>query len=193
MISVTNEELARNGKVGRSKKAAPKVEHFRLEHVPPDWHLGKVWEFIKAGVEEVIRKGNGLITVRPEDVYLALRLNRASLYMGHLDGELKGFGVVQRSEDPFGNTPPWLFSWVGWSSSHEARELYYEELKVIAKSFKLNEIRHVSTRHGWLVSPPWGDETETLSARGWLKHPLSREQIHRLSLTSEIVQRVTVK
>ncbi len=203
---------------GRPPKVAPAPApaRFRLEHIPcainvaDNWKLANVWEFVKAGCEEVIKKSaitSGFDTVpgkdgkptqiphivdyfykwKPEDIYLALRMNKATLYMAHMDGKLKGFGIIQVQNDTFGNTPPYVLSWCGYCSDRETRIAYYRELETVAKSFKLHEIRHASTRKGWLVDPPTPD-WETLTSQGWIKN-LTREQIHQLWLAPEIIQR----
>lgn len=175
--------------------------------MPPDWHLADVWDFVKAGIETVIEKSaiyhgrdadgrphlvEYYLKYRPEDVYVTLRLKQANLYLAHWDGHLHGFGIVQVKHDPFGNVPPHLLSWIGFCDHRETRVAYFQELKIIAKSFNLSEIRHYSVRHGWLVDAPWGDETETLTRYGWLKHPLDRAVIRGLAASAEFAQRVRI-
>jgi hypothetical protein len=179
---------------------------FKLEPIlGAAYELGKVWDFVKLGIEEVIQKSHleGLhcyrgkpagwrcqesrhfyYTYRPEDIYMALRVNRASLYMTWLRGRLTGFGICQQVADVNINQPPYLLAWIGYSKDPETVKLYFKELENLAISLKLPEIRLYSTRKGWLVrkpSPDW----EILTSRGWLKEV----DPHGFSLAPEICLR----
>lgn len=184
------QEVSRNGRVTKKPAAAKQEAPFKLVHIPADWHLSDVWEFVREGILEVLHKSKGYYKYRPEDAYLALRLQKANLYLAHWRGELKGFGITQVNADPFGNEPPHLLSWIGYCSHHETMLAYFEELKIIAKSFKLGEIRHASTRKGWLISKP-GPDWETLTSKGWVRD-LTPEQIHGFDMAPEFVQRVKI-
>lgn len=199
-------EVVRNGKAGRFKAKEPR---FKLEEIPPDYHLREQWDVVKAGIEDVIAKSaiykgfeidehgrkvpkkiGQIYTYAPEDIYMALRARRAQLYMALMDGQLNGFGILQRREDALGNDPAFLLSYIGWCSDRETRLAYYKEIENVARGLKLKEIRHESTRKGWLRDKP-GPEWETLTSEGWIKD-LTREQAHRLSLAPWFVQRVLV-
>lgn len=194
MIAITTEEIAlRNGRVKPKLKAVaskPVTPHFRLERIEPDHRLVPVWEFVRLGIEEVMARSRGLYPHRPEDVYMMLRLRKADLYMAYVDGDLKGFGILQIINDPFGNRPPYLLSWIGYSASHDAVVGYFKELEAIALAHKIREIRHYSTRKGWLMRPP-GPGWETLTAQGWVAN-LTREHIKGLWMAPEITQRKMV-
>lgn len=152
------------------KHEKPKVPHFECRYIPPDYRMGQVWPFVRAGLEELIKKvkPQGYYTMRPEDVYVILRANKASLYVALLDGRLAGFGIARLVNDEYNNAPPYLLSWLGWSDRKEATKLYFLELEKVAFGLKVGEIRHYSTRKGWLLEPP-GPGWELLSSEGWLK------------------------
>jgi len=190
-----NADKRRTGKLSqnaRKLKVAPKPNErpFRLEPVIGAAHeLDRYWDFVRLGIEEVISKSHiqGLhcyrgkprdwrcddrshcyYTYKPEDVYMALRMNRASLYMTWLRGRLTGFGICQQIADVSVNQPPHLLAWIGYSKDPETVKLYFLELENLARSLNLKEIRMYSTRKGWLKHKP-GPNWEILTSHGWVK------------------------
>ena len=194
------------------KMARPALPAFRVEPViGAAFELDKYWDFVRLGIEEVIAKSHleGLncykgkpagyrcadrahlyYTYKPEDIYLALRTNRASLYMTWLRGKLTGFGICQQVANPDVNQPPYLLSWVGYSRDHETVGLYFKELENLARRLNLREIRHYTTRKGWIVNKPTPD-WEVLTSRGWIKDLDHRDRLG-LRLAPEIVMRRTL-
>ena len=181
MLSLSKEPT-KNGRVAKTREPI-----FRLQQIPPDHHLREHWEFVEAGCREVLRKSKGIYTWRPEDIYALLRLGKATLYLTFYRGNLSGFGIVQRRDDPLGNDKPYLLSWIGWSANRETRMAYFKELESVARGYKLGEIRHESTRIGWLLSKPTPD-WESWTSEGWIKD-LTREQVRKLAFAPWFIQR----
>jgi hypothetical protein len=142
-----------------------------------------VWDYVKLGIEEVLRKSHirGMrcplgcndrdhffYKYKPEDVYLSLRTGKSSLYMTRLRGQITGFGVCQKIASVDLCEPPFLLAWIGWSNDRETVGLYFKELEKLAASLMLREIRLTSTRKGWLIRKPTPD-WEILSSQGWVK------------------------
>jgi hypothetical protein len=201
-----------NGVVRRPLKKPISAPIFRVEPViGAAYELDKYWDFVCLGIEEVISKSHleGLgcykgkptgfrcterahfyYRYKPEDVYLALRTNRASLYMTWLRGKLTGFGICQQVANPEVNEAPYLLSWIGYSRDHETVGLYFRELENLARRLNLHEIRYYTTRKGWIVNKPTPD-WEILTCRGWVRDLDHRERLG-LRLAPEIVMRRVV-
>lgn len=179
-VSFKETAIVRNGRA--PKVELPKIPHFECRFVPPDHSLAQWWEFVRLGVEDLLKKvrPEGFYTFRPEDVYVAIRAKQVVLYVVFLDGKLTGFGITRRAEDAFLNAEPYLLSWLGWCDKREATDLYFRELENVARGLKLKEIRHYSTRKGWILAPPNRD-WEIQTAEGWkgLKTDAERRELFK--------------
>ena len=67
----------------------------------------------------------------PEDIYAALLMNKATLYVFHAeDGLLAGFIVCEVIVMPFDNGPS-LNIWLGWSDSKGQGHYGFEVAKLV--------------------------------------------------------------
>jgi hypothetical protein len=118
--------------------------------VPPA-DIAAVWPRVRPGLESM-EKGDGWL---PEDIYLALKTNGASLHMVAIDGKEHGFIVLRVLHDFDG---PRLHIWVLHSHSKiDVMTEFDDELTSIAKSINAGRITFSSTRSGWAkVAPKHG-------------------------------------
>jgi hypothetical protein len=110
--------------------------------------LAAVWPRVRPGLDSM-DKGDGWI---PEDLYMALKNNSATLYMVTIDGKEHGFLVLRLLHDFDG---PRLHIWV--LHSHSKVNLmaeFSDELDAIAKSNNATRITFSSTRSGWAKVAP---------------------------------------
>lgn len=134
-----------------------------LQVAPAD--IAAVWSRVRPGLESM-DKGDGWI---PEDLYLALKTNGASLYMVTIDGKEHGFLVLKAVTDFDGTR---LHIWV--LHSHSKVDLmteFSDELDAIGRSINASRITFSSTRSGWAKVAP--------------KHGFSvRETVYQRKITS---------
>jgi len=113
--------------------------------------LAAVWPRVRPGLDSM-DKGDGWI---PEDLYMALKNNSATLYMVTIDGKEHGFLVLRLLPDFDG---PRLHIWVLHSNSKvNLMAEFSDELDAIGKSNNATRITFSSTRNGWnKVAPKHG-------------------------------------
>lgn len=107
-----------------------------MNHIHPD-NLKDHWEFIRKGLEQVIKKGgsDGWI---PEDVYLALKVGRSHLYLGD-----RAFLVVTPTDGFNGKK---LFVWAAYSEIHGGIEKYRPFVRDLAKQIGASRYEFQSMR-----------------------------------------------
>lgn len=116
----------------------------RIDFVAPERINGSLWGRVRKGLEAIIAicEEEWL----PEDVYLALKTGRASLY--EFPG---GFFVVEIMQSPF-NTKRRLNVWCLFTApmtGDEFREVLVSELERIGAQHGCCGVRFVSPRLGW--------------------------------------------
>lgn len=113
--------------------------------------LAAVWSRVRPALE-AMDKGDGWI---PEDLYLAIKTNSASLLMVTIDGAEHGFLVLKNVPDFDG---PRLHIWVLHSHSKvNVMAEFSDDLDQIARSIGAGRITFGSTRGGWSkVAPKHG-------------------------------------
>jgi hypothetical protein len=110
--------------------------------------LAAVWPRVRPGLE-AMDKGDGWL---PEDLYLSLKTNGATLYMVTIDGTEHGF-LVLRSIPDFDGVR--LHIWVLNSNSKvDLMAEFSDELDAIGRSINATRLTFSSTRPGWAKVAP---------------------------------------
>ena len=110
--------------------------------------LAAAWPRVRPGLDSM-DKGDGWI---PEDLYMALKNNAATLYMVTIDGKEHGFLVLRLINDFDG---PRLHIWVLYSQSKvNLMAEFSDELDAIGKSNNAIRLTFSSTRLGWAKVAP---------------------------------------
>lgn len=106
--------------------------------------LADVWQWARAGVEQIIKEQG--LNIIAEDVYVALRGGQAWMFTVEADG----FVILQRHVDVDGSGT--LFIWMTWGHSGEMRQHYeaaIAELEGMARKANCARLRMWSNRRGW--------------------------------------------
>jgi len=110
--------------------------------------LAAVWPRVRPGLDSM-DKGDGWI---PEDLYMALKNNAATLYMVTIDGKEHGFIVLRLLPDFDGQR---LHIWVLHSNSKvNLMAEFSDELDAIGKINNAIRLTFSSTRLGWAKVAP---------------------------------------
>jgi hypothetical protein len=105
--------------------------------------LAAVWPRVRPALDSM-GKGDGWI---PEDLYMAIKTNAATLYMVSIDGDEHGFLILRVLHDFDG---PRLHIWVLYSFSKvDLMTEFDEHLTNIARQVNASRITFGSTRKGW--------------------------------------------
>lgn len=115
-----------------------------LEWIKPG-NLRDVWPQVKEGLEQVEKTTDAWIT---EDIYMALKMGTCNLHIGTVNGEYKGFLILQK-QDNYGSVS--LHVWAGYSEGKDFNllEQSTEQLIEWAQSVEAKKITFSSTRKGW--------------------------------------------
>jgi hypothetical protein len=125
---------------------------FELRPIPAG-EIDQYWPKVEEGIKEVLFRSKGFYTFTPQEIWVFLHRKVAALYVGFLNGEYAGFGILRDMTDDF-SQEPYLLSWLGQALSPLAKTCYYRDLETIAKQKGIKEIRHYSTRMGFDRKPP---------------------------------------
>lgn len=122
--------------------------------VTPD-ELREAWAYVRPALDTMDRPDGWL----PEDVYMTLRSNGASLYMLYDEtGQKAGFFILRLLSDFDG---PRLHIWILYAKDAEfdPMALFAEDLDAIARSCKAPRITFSTNRPGWHKLAPRYDFT----------------------------------
>ena len=122
------------------------VDEFSVVQIP----TGKVtrwWDLIRGGIETIIAKNR--ITFRPEDVYVTLAKNAATLCLT-LDsrGMYAGFTILTQERNPF-TQENYLMVWFAYSKVRGASEGTMPHLEKIGRELGYSLLIMHSPRKGW--------------------------------------------
>lgn len=123
----------------------------QLKYVHPN-ELKQVWNQIKPSLEEISKLGGNWIV---EDAYCDLKVGKANLYLGIIDGYFIGYIITQH----IGHT---LHVWAAYSNSHNILQEGLVEIKKLAHESNVDEITFSSYRKGFeKIAPKLGFQPHT--------------------------------
>lgn len=114
-----------------------------LRYIPPKI-LHESWLEIYGDLVKCVEQETDEILM--EDVYHYIKSGLASLHIGYIDGEYKGFCILQRVEDPFSGSPRLHVWFCHNKAGHTFLELFEKELIVMAKNISAKWITFKSNR-----------------------------------------------
>ena len=115
--------------------------------VPPSG-LRAIWPWVRVGLDKVGEKCRD--DWWSEDIWASLRVGTSTLYVYDEDGEDVGFAVMQKQA---GIDGPVLFVWACWFEPRRYLKRlggWLEILDETARSIGAREVRHHSSRMGWI-------------------------------------------
>jgi hypothetical protein len=110
-------------------------------------HVTHLWRWIEGGVQTLQRKCED--DYSDKDLYWYLRENKASLLLVFVDGEYRGFVVLEIATDPFKGRKRlcvWMLYFLG---ANEYREVLMERLKNMKTALNCRELEFRSPLKGW--------------------------------------------
>lgn len=115
-----------------------------LEWVKPS-QIRDTWPAIKEGLKKIEKSTDAWIV---EDIYMAIKMGTCNLHVASIDGEYKGFLIVQQQEN-YGVIG--LHIWAAYSNGMDFNILdnSMEQVKEWAKNVEAKKITFSSTRKGW--------------------------------------------
>ena len=126
---------------------------FELRPIPYD-QIDEYWSKVEVGIKEIIFRSKGYYKFTSQEVWAFCHRKIAHLWVGFLDGEYAGFGILRYDMKDDWTQEPYLLSWIGHSLSPVAKDCYYRDLEAIAMAQGFKEIRHYSARLGFDRKPP---------------------------------------
>ncbi|MCF2133870.1 MULTISPECIES: hypothetical protein [Mycetohabitans] len=132
----------------------------KLTFVPPE-HLAREWPALRTPLA-AMHAADGWL---PEDVYCAIKLGGASLYLLEVDGKRQGFVVLRVIHEIDG---PRLHIWVLYADTRvDVMALFSDDIDAIARAAGASKVTFGTTRCGWQrVAPRYGfKRRETLYER----------------------------
>lgn len=111
------------------------------------FHVAHLWHWMEPGINALLDKCEDDFTAK--DVYWYLRENRASVLLIFVEGEFRGFVVVEISIDPFKGRRRlcvWLLHFLG-ANAH--REELMGHLLQMKRSLQCRELEFRSPLRGW--------------------------------------------
>ena len=133
---------------------------FKLRPIPFD-KIDEYWPRVEEGIKEIVFRSKGHYKFTSQEIWAFCHRKIATLWIGFLDGEYAGFGILRYDLKDEWTQEPYLLSWIGHSLSPVAKTCYYRDLETIAKAQGMKEIRHYTARLGFDRKPP-GDGWETV-------------------------------
>lgn len=111
--------------------------------------LGAVWPRLREQVASEFSPSDGWL---PEDVYMAIKLGGANLYLIQIDGVEAGFLVLRTIQDFDG---PHLHIWLLYARSDvDVMAEFSDEIDLIAKGINASIVTFGTTRRGWAKVAP---------------------------------------
>ena len=115
-----------------------------LEWIKPS-DIRDKWPLIIDGVKQVEKNIDDWLA---EDLYMSIKTGACNLHIGTIDGEYKGFIILQKQEN-FGLTL--LHVWASYSNAKDFNILHEcnAQIEEWAKAIEAKKITFSSTRRGW--------------------------------------------
>lgn len=106
--------------------------------------IGREWDRVRIGLVEVKKATSD--EWLPEDIYMALKMGSASLYIGEIEGKYAGFVVLRLINDFHSKN---VEIWAAYSATKQPlMKLFWPEIQKIGKQVGASRIRFTAAR-GW--------------------------------------------